>query len=112
MDGEIIALPLSSPLEEKMRITKSQLVNKPKNLRRHIVILGAGASIAAFPDGDANGKKLPTMENLIEMLDLEPVLERGGVENRRRNFEDIYSELYENDPDSPFLKKIENVTIP
>ncbi len=78
-------------------------------MRRHIVILGAGASIAAFPDGDANGKRLPTMDNLIEMLGLEPVLERGGVKNRRRNFEDIYSELYENDPGSPFLKEIEEI---
>jgi hypothetical protein len=92
-----------------MRITKSQLVNKPMKLRRHIVILGAGASVAAFPYGDANGKKLPTMDNLIEMLDLEPVLERGGVQNRCRNFEDIYSELYENDPGSLFLKEMEKV---
>jgi len=92
-----------------MRITKSQLVNKPEKLRRHIVILGAGPSVAAFPDGDANGKRLPTMDNLIEMLGLEPVLERGGVKNRHRNFEDIYSELYENDPGSPFLKEIEEI---
>jgi Adenine specific DNA methylase Mod len=92
-----------------MRITKSQLVNEPGKWGRHIVILGAGASVAAFPNGDANGKRLPTMDNLIEMLGLEPVLERGGVKNRRRNFEDIYSELYENDPGSPFLKEIEEI---
>jgi hypothetical protein len=92
-----------------MRITKSQLINKPENLRRHIVILGAGASVAAFPYGDANGKRLPTMDNFLEMLGLEPVLERGGVKNRHRNFEDIYSELYENDPESRFLKEIEEI---
>ncbi|MEW6087649.1 MAG: hypothetical protein AB1498_05040 [bacterium] len=49
-----------------MCITKSQLINKPENLRRHIVILGAGASVAAFPNGDANGKILPTMDNFVE----------------------------------------------
>lgn len=92
-----------------MRITKSQLVNKPEKLRRHIVILGAGASVAAFPNGDANERRLPTMDNLIEMLGLEPVLERGGIKNRRRNFEDIYSELYENDHESPLLKEIEEI---
>lgn len=43
------------------------------------------------------------------MLGLEPVLERGEVKNIRRNFEDIYSELYENDPSSPILKKIEEI---
>src|SRR5271157_3486704 len=92
-----------------MLITKSQLVNKPVKLRRHIVILGAGASIAAFPEGDINGKKLPTMDNLIEMLDLEPILERGGIKNRQRNFEDIYGELHENDPNSPLLGEIEKI---
>ena len=49
------------------------------------------------------------MDNLVEMLGLEPVLERGEVKNIRRNFEDIYSELYENDPSSPILKKIEEI---
>ena len=90
-----------------MEITKSVLVNKPENWGRHIVILGAGASIAAFPHGDANDKKLPTMDNLVEMLDLEPLLEQRGVKSRHLNFEDIYSELYEKDPRAPFLKEIE-----
>ena len=92
-----------------MKITKSQLVDKPDRLRRHIVILGAGASVAAFPNGDANGKKLPTMDNFIEMLDLAPVLEREGVKDTSRNFEDIYSELYELNPSSPFLKEVEKI---
>jgi hypothetical protein len=92
-----------------MQITESQLVNKPRNWGRHIVILGAGASVQAFPNGDANGKRLPTMDNFIETLGLEPLLERGGVKNTHRNFEDIYSELYVNDPESPFLKEIEEI---
>lgn len=95
-----------APLKN-MQITKAQLINKPQKLRRHIVILGAGASVAAFPDGDANGKRLPTMNNFIEMLDLVPILERAGVKNIYRNFEEVYSELYENDPESPLLKEID-----
>ena len=90
-----------------MRIAKSQLVNNPENLRGHVVILGAGASVAAFPNGDANGKRLPMMDNFVEMLGLEPLLERAGVKNIYRNFEEVYSELYENDPESPLLKEIE-----
>ncbi len=89
-----------------MRITKSQLVNKPENWGRHIVILGAGASVSAFPHGDINGKRLPTMDSLIDMLDLEPVLKRGGVTDTRRNFESIYSELYEVGPELPILREI------
>ncbi len=90
-----------------MQITKSQLINKPEKLRRHIVILGAGASVAAFPDGDATGNRLPTMDNFIKMLSLESILERSGVKNIYRNFEEVYSELYEHDPESPLLKGIE-----
>ncbi len=92
-----------------MRITKVQLIEKPGNWGRHVVILGAGASVQAFPKGDANGKRLPTMENLIEMLGLEPVLRRAEVKNRRRNFENIYSELYEADPGLPLLREIEDI---
>jgi hypothetical protein len=92
-----------------MRITKSQLTEKPENWGRHVVILGAGASVAAFPNGDANGRKLPTMDNLIKLLDLGPVLKKGGIRNTRRNFESIYSELYESDPNSPVLREVEDI---
>lgn len=92
-----------------MRITKVQLLEKPGNWGRHVVILGAGASVQAFPKGDANGKELPTMDNLIAMLGLEPVLRRAGVRNRRRNFEKIYSELFETDPGLPILKEIDDI---
>ncbi|MFW6223076.1 MAG: hypothetical protein ACOC3T_05645 [Bacteroidota bacterium] len=38
------------------------------NNRPHVVILGAGASAAAFPQGDANGKKLPVMNDLADIV--------------------------------------------
>ena len=92
-----------------MRITKSQLISKPRNLRRHIVILGAGASVAAFPKGDANGKILPNIDNLIEVVGLKALLDRAGVEYQGQNFETVYSELYEDEPESPVLKEIEKI---
>ncbi len=51
-------------------VTKGQLINEPRKLRPHIVILGAGASVATFPNGDANGNIIPLMNNLIELLGL------------------------------------------
>jgi hypothetical protein len=42
--------------------------------RSHLVVLGAGASRAAFPKGDQNGKKLPLMADLVEVLQLEGLL--------------------------------------
>lgn len=85
-----------------MKVTKSQLTNKPENRGRHVVILGAGASVAAFPEGN-----LPTMDNLIEVLRLETLLEQSGIEYQGRNFEAIYSDLYTTNPESVSLKKID-----
>ena len=31
----------------------------------HVVMLGAGASVAAFPNGDKNGRKVPLMKDLV-----------------------------------------------
>ncbi|MFO0932924.1 MAG: hypothetical protein U1E39_09460 [Planctomycetota bacterium] len=61
--------------------------------RPHVVLLGAGASRAAFPNGDANGRLLPTMAELVDTLELRPSLERAGVGGDLRNFEAIYAEL-------------------
>ena len=88
-----------------MRITKSQLISKIGNNRPHVVILGSGASIAAFPEGDANGKTLPDMDNLIEVVGLKGILDRAGVEYQGQDFEAVYSELYENEPGSRVLKE-------
>jgi len=92
-----------------MRTTKSELINKPENRGRHVVILGAGASRQAFRNGDADGKKLPTMDDFVDILGLGPVLERGWVKCSGRNFESVYSELYEKDPESTVLREIEEI---
>lgn len=92
-----------------MTITKSQLIDKPEKYGRHIVFLGAGTSVQAFPDGDANGRILPTMDNLVEILDLKTVLDQCGVEYKGRNFEVIYSEINKKNPHSALIKKINEI---
>jgi hypothetical protein len=62
--------------------------------RPHLVLLGAGASLAAFPDGDRNGRVLPLMHNLVEVVGLQPHLENLDIKYKGRNFEDVYSELH------------------
>ena len=62
--------------------------------RPHVVILGAGASLQAFPEGDRNGQKLPLMANFVEVTGLSSVLEEQGISVTDRNFEEIYSDLY------------------
>ena len=61
----------------------------------HVVILGAGASIAAtLPHGgDRNARTLPAMNSLIDILELRPFLERAGVDLSSENFEVIYDDL-------------------
>ena len=59
----------------------------------HVVILGAGASKAAFPNGDANGKVAPVMNELIPLLGLDKILKKYDIEFENRNIEDIYSDL-------------------
>lgn len=73
--------------------------------RPHIVIIGAGASRAAFPKGDRNGHRLPLMNDLVAVLDLAADLRNAGI-SPDRNFEEIYSELSELQPDASILGEI------
>jgi hypothetical protein len=59
----------------------------------HVVILGAGATLAAFPKGDAHGNKIPLMNNLIEITGLEPLLQQAGISVGSDNFEALYDDL-------------------
>src|SRR5437763_1280292 len=62
--------------------------------RPHVVILGAGCSRAAFPNGDANGLKLPLMCDFLDILTpVRDLLESVGVQTSGRNFEEAYSEI-------------------
>jgi len=51
---------------------------------------------------------LPTMADLLDLLDLEPVLKHYGVPDSAGNFEAIYSGLHERAPDAPVLRELES----
>jgi hypothetical protein len=78
----------------KMEVSREEEVAQIEIHAPHVVILGAGASIAAFPNGDKNGKKLPSMPNLIDVLGLTSMLDRAGVNHQGRDFEVIYDEIH------------------
>ena len=64
--------------------------------RSHLVLLGAGASLAAFPNGEKNGLKLPLMNNFVETVNgLSDYLDEYGIDYKGQNFEDLYNSLYE-----------------
>lgn len=74
--------------------------------RPHLVLLGAGASRAALPAGDTNGRRLPLMDDFIEVLELQDLLDDMGVDQASRNIEEIYAELAEaNHPRLPELEE-------
>jgi hypothetical protein len=66
--------------------------HKQINHSPHVVILGAGSSRAAFPDGDANRRRLPLLVDLPDCLDLRTALSSAGFPPDA-NFESIYDEL-------------------
>lgn len=61
--------------------------------RPHLVILGAGASRAAFPNGEGAGKKIPLMEDFVDLVPIKSLLETNGISYQGLNFEEIYSNL-------------------
>lgn len=75
-------------------VTEQELIEEPQDCRPHVVLLGAGASLAAFPEGEKNGKKLPLMKDLVGIVGLRPLLEKAGLgEMHKGNFEEIYRKL-------------------
>ncbi|MCU5378633.1 hypothetical protein OCA08_15960 [Bacillus cereus] len=61
--------------------------------RPHVVLLGAGASVAAIPKGDKNGMKTSTMKGFLQKLDMQDIIGNLELETDSDNLEDIYSEL-------------------
>lgn len=76
--------------------------------RPHVFILGAGASVAAFPNGDRNGIKLPLMWNFVEVLGLDALLETNEIDFKGKNFEVIYAQLYSESKYSDLIEKVES----
>ena len=61
----------------------------------HVVIIGAGATIAAIPKGDKNGRKSSVMNHFVKNLGMEDLFSKVSLGTQSQNIEDIYSELYE-----------------
>lgn len=74
-----------------MSIDRDVLAHDVSMERQHVIILGAGASRAAFPDGDRDGVRLPLMNDLVDMAELMPILAKYGIQYSGGNFEDLYS---------------------
>jgi hypothetical protein len=76
--------------------------------RPQVVILGAGCSLAAFPDGDRNGRRLPLMNNLIEILGLQDLVQRANLVDAPTNFEALYGRLADDPQQIGVVRDIES----
>lgn len=76
-------------------VTVEQEIANLKMERPHVLLLGAGASRAALPDGDKHGRPLPLMRDVAEELGLADLFPEDLREKATRDFEAAYSELFE-----------------
>ena len=88
--------PIAAAIRNKARehrVRQQRLIEYPKtSLPSHVVLLGAGASRAAFPQGDASSRRIPLMNDLVATLGLEPAIRRFGILGSE-DFEAIYCRL-------------------
>ena len=71
----------------------------------HIVLLGAGASIAStLLDPEKNGNRLPSMNDLPKVIPMEDLLAQIPANLYTDNFESLYSNLYKDNPKNPVLQ--------
>jgi hypothetical protein len=87
--------------------SREEEIAQVKVQRPHVVILGAGASLASVPNGDKNGTELPLMNNFVEVLKLSAMLHNAGVHFEDENFEDVYDRLYRDNKHSTIRRELE-----
>ncbi|MGB7541572.1 MAG: hypothetical protein WBM28_06105, partial [Burkholderiales bacterium] len=62
-------------------------------LAPHVAILGAGASIAAYKHWGSLGSPLPSMQDLIDVLELREEIASRGYSVDGMDFESFYDDL-------------------
>lgn len=76
-------------------VTRDQEINGPWAGKPHFLLLGAGASKAALPNGDRNGRDLPLLRDVATDLELAASFPDDLQEFAVTDFEAAYSRLYE-----------------
>ncbi len=89
-------------------MTREEGIKAVRDGGGHVVILGAGASIAAtLKDPEKNNKQLPSMDNFIEIVGLKDIVDNLPKELQADNFEELFSKMHEDNPASEEIKEIE-----
>lgn len=89
-------------------MTKEEGIKQVYGGGGHVVILGAGASIAStMRNPERNGKRLPSMDNFVEVLGLEDIVAKVPENLKAENFEKLYGNLHSENPKNKILLEIE-----
>ncbi len=92
-----------------MGLTKDDRIRTVYGGGGHVVILGAGASIAStIRNPEKNGKLLPSMDNFIEIVGLRDLVAKLPKKMKAANFEQLYGKLYKSNPKSEVIHEIES----
>jgi len=89
---------------EDHEVTLEQEIADTSAGRPHFLLLGAGASRAALPDGDKNGRPVPLLQEVADDLGLVEYFPEDLKELARTNFESAYSQLF--DREDPVIDKV------
>lgn len=91
-----------------MALTKEDRIKTVMGGGGHVVILGAGASIAStFRNRELTGKKLPSMDNFIDIVGLTDIVQTLPEHLIAKNFEELYNKLHKDNPQSDEIIEIE-----
>ena len=83
-------------------------IKQNRNYHPHVVILGAGASLAANPKGDKFGRKLPTLNNIVEVTGIKSNLKQFGIRQPIDDFEEVFAFLQKEHPNKHDFLEIKN----
>lgn len=90
-------------------MTKEEGINQVFEGGGHVVILGAVASIAlTFRNSEKTGKRLPSMDNFSDIVGLKDIIDKVPENLKDSNFEKLYGNLHNDNPDSDLLREIED----
>jgi hypothetical protein len=89
-------------------VTVEQEIANTSMGRAHFLLLGAGVSKAALPNGDKNGRQVPLLREVAEELNLIQYFPDDIKDLAKDNFEAAYSSLYSRG-DKKVLSKINDL---
>ena len=81
-------------------MTREDEINCDLRARSHFVLLGAGASRAALPNGDRHGRQVPLLREVAEVMDLASDFPDDLAGLARDDFEAAYSEFADRGSDT------------